>query len=391
MKDPITPAIVIPCFKRVDALQNLCNSLLRANYPEGTPVPLVFSIDHSGNDRVADFAGQFDWPFGEKRIIRHPENIGLRKNILYCGDLTSTYGAVIILEDDLFVSRTFYRYAREAVRFYESCEQVSGISLYAYSLNELVNLPFQPITEDSDVHFIRFPSSWGQAWTSGQWNRFKAFYQASPDLNKTRLPAQVKSWSAASWKKYFCAFLMESDTWVVYPNQSQSTNFSDFEGTHHYKGSGIYQTPIQNKTQWHFKMPEQQQYKYDAFFEVLPDSLPWDDIRADEITIDLYGSKLLSYGLEGLNKKYLLTKTRYIKGIPLKTFGMKIKPLENNLVYQIKGKDIGLFEVGKIRLAAASPLHDYENDFYTPFITLPNLLRTSTRKVLEKIKNFIHL
>ena len=386
----IIPAIVIPCFNRVDALQNLCSGLLAASYPEGINIPLIFSVDFCEGSGVAHFAKEFNWPYGNKQIIEHPTNLGLRKNILSCGDFTATYGAVIILEDDLLVSKTFYFYVLQSINFYSNCGLISGISLYSYSLNELVNLPFQPVTENCDVHFIGFPSSWGQAWTFQQWQRFRDFYRTDPDLNTIRLPIQVSRWKESSWKKYFCAFLIETGTYFVYPNQSQTTNFSDFSGTHHMKGTGIYQTPIQNKDDWHFKKIEEQKIRYDAFFELMPEAFEIPELTpySDDLTVDLHGSKLRSFGAKGISSRYLLTKTSYVSGRPLEVFGMKLKPIENNIIYRIKGTEIGVFETKNIALEAAN-LDHYENDYYTPFITLPDLLKTSTRKVISKLRGRI--
>ena len=392
MSDLIIPAIVIPCYKRADALKNLCTGLLNAEYPEGIRIPLVFAVDFCEKSKVPDFVAQFEWPYGEKIVIAHPTNLGLKKNILLCGDLSATYGAVIVLEDDLLVSKTFYRYALLAINFYNSSTMISGISLYSYSLNELVNLPFHPITENCDVHFIGFPSSWGQAWTHRQWQRFRRYYDSAPELKEVKLPAQVKSWKETSWKKYFCAFLIESQTYFVYPNQSQTTNFSDFAGTHHFKGTGIYQTPIQNKKDWKFENVEKQTIKYDAFFELAPEAFVRTGLEPfiNSLTIDLHGVKLRSFKIAGIDSEYILTKTSYVTGKPILTFGMKLKPPENNIIYHIPGTQIGLYRTDGLT-TAQSGLHFYENDYYTPFITLPDLIKTSSRKVISKLKRKISL
>ena len=102
-------AIVIPCYNRLDTLKVLLDSLLNARYDRS--VELVFSIDYSGNEDIYNLVDEFTWPYGKKNIIRHKENIGLRRNIISCGDLTSEYDAVIVLEDDLIVSPLFFDYA----------------------------------------------------------------------------------------------------------------------------------------------------------------------------------------------------------------------------------------------------------------------------------------
>ena len=63
---------------------------------------------------------------------------------------------------------------------------------------------------------------------------------------------------------------------------------------------------------------------------------------------------------------------------------MKLKPIENNIIYRIKGTEIGIYETENMALEPSN-LDRYENDYYTPFITLPNLLKTSSRKVISKL------
>ena len=99
--------VVIPCYNRVDSLNRLLVSLKDANYL-GDDVDLIFSIDYSGINSVQVLAESFQWEFGIKKLILHSNNLGLKQNILSCGDLVDEYDAVIILEDDLYVAKDFY-------------------------------------------------------------------------------------------------------------------------------------------------------------------------------------------------------------------------------------------------------------------------------------------
>tara|TARA_B110001469_G_C9641513_1_gene322728 strand:+ start:2462 stop:2722 length:261 start_codon:yes stop_codon:yes gene_type:complete len=82
-------AIVAPCYNRVGSSERLLGSLSQADYGEfSSGVTLVLSVDYSGDDSVADLAQSFEWTFGEKRVVLHPTNIGLRQNILWGGDLS---------------------------------------------------------------------------------------------------------------------------------------------------------------------------------------------------------------------------------------------------------------------------------------------------------------
>ena len=93
-------------------MKRLLNSLVRAEYKDA--VKLIISIDGNGTPEVCKYAEQFDWPHGEKDVICHKKNMGLRLHILFCGGLTKQYDGIILLEDDLYVSAWFYQYATEA-------------------------------------------------------------------------------------------------------------------------------------------------------------------------------------------------------------------------------------------------------------------------------------
>ena len=99
--------IVVVAYDRLHSLKRITDSLLQAEYPQGAE--LIISIDRGDNRQVLEYADSLSWPFGEKRVIYRPENLGLKRHILCCGDLTQDYDGIILLEDDLVVSPDFYR------------------------------------------------------------------------------------------------------------------------------------------------------------------------------------------------------------------------------------------------------------------------------------------
>ena len=113
------PIIVVVAYSRLNSLENLLDSLSKAQYDDDE-VNLVISIDYSGQQDVYNLADSFDWKNGKKIIIRHDHNLGLREHVLYCGDLSLQYESVIILEDDLLVSPSFYLYSKAALEFYSN-------------------------------------------------------------------------------------------------------------------------------------------------------------------------------------------------------------------------------------------------------------------------------
>src|SRR5574344_1345043 len=95
--------IVVVAYNRLESLKRILASLSRGEYPR-EPVELIISIDRGDNQEVLQYADAFPWPHGEKRVIYRPENLGLKRHILTCGDLTQDHDGIILLEDDLVVS-----------------------------------------------------------------------------------------------------------------------------------------------------------------------------------------------------------------------------------------------------------------------------------------------
>jgi glycosyltransferase involved in cell wall biosynthesis len=259
-------AVVIPTYNRPKALERLLFSVSNAIY-KSLPV-LIISIDGGADERVVKIANAFNWK-GEKKIIKHQSNLGLKNHILSCGDLTATYDAVIILEDDLFVSRYYYDYTIQALHFYKNSPKVAGISLYQYQYNEYEDLPFSPLVDGYDSYFIQNASSWGQAWSKQQWAQFKNWYLKNDvwDPTDKRVPNAVLTWPETSWKKFFIKYLLLTEQYFVYPRISLSTNFGDPGTNNGYKNNLHQVNLLIGEKQWQFASLNEG-ICYDAFFEI---------------------------------------------------------------------------------------------------------------------------
>ena len=111
-------AIIVVGYNRPSSMSRLLQSICTAEYV-GDTVDLIVSIDKSDKEPdVVKVAKEVAWPNGKKTIRTFDKRQGLRKHILQCGDYTSVYDAVIVLEDDLIVSESFYLYAKNAVAYY---------------------------------------------------------------------------------------------------------------------------------------------------------------------------------------------------------------------------------------------------------------------------------
>lgn len=336
------PAIIVIAYNRPDSILRLLNSLRLGSYPKNK-IPLIISIDYQNSlnhDEVVKIATDFQWQYGEKRIIEHKNNLGLKKHVISCGNLVVEYGSIIMLEDDIFVSPYFYNYASEALTFYQNSDEIGGVSLYCHKKNFVANLPFELIPDSNDVFFLQIASSWGQAWTQKQWCDFMD-WMSHDDGNLQCLPPSVRLWPDSSWLKHFIRYLIVKDKFFVYPNKSLSTNFGD-SGTHNLNKNVESQVPLFVGNEFKFITIENSFNVYDAFFEILPSRLKLLIPKLNEIdfSVDLYGKKELI----NISTQYLLSSKK-IKDISknfYSGFGLELHPIVLNLVYEIKGETFNL-------------------------------------------------
>lgn len=346
--------IVIAAYNREHTLCRLLSSLAKAHYT--APVKLIISIDAGGPDSVNKIAEDFVWQYGPKEIITHQENLGLRRHILSCGDLSNQYDGIILLEDDLYVSPWFYHYTIAALDFYKECKEVCGVSLYSYQYNETALLPFKPLNDGSDVYFMQLPCSWGQAWLKEHWTVFRAWYDlnsASSFQDDATLPANIAFWPATSWKKYFLKYMVETNKFFIYPHLSQTTNFGD-KGQHH-QGTNVFQVPLASgdAVDYRFRDFADCPVKYDVFCELLPECLNSlsGGTLPDDLSVDLYGAKRH----DNLTNEYVIT-SKQCRSYS-ESFGRRMTPQELNIINRIEGNDLFLARVDQ--LEEAGDIHQY--------------------------------
>ena len=110
-------AIVCVGYNRIKSMKRLLGALRSAKYPSND-VPLVISVDCSGDTELYNYVKDFEWPYGQKYVNIQEERLGLKNHIYQCGDLTEYFKAIILLEDDLFVSPYFYSYVLKTLEKY---------------------------------------------------------------------------------------------------------------------------------------------------------------------------------------------------------------------------------------------------------------------------------
>lgn len=334
-------AIVAVGYNRVHSISRLLSSLNNAVFP-AEDIPLVISIDCSNNQELYDFVNEFEWNHGEKYVFIQQERLGLKNHIYYCGDLTRYFKGIVLLEDDIVVSRFFYSYVVDAVNYYENDERIAQISLYKNEFNGYVGLPIAYRETGSDVFLSQDVSTWGECWTEKMWNQFKDWL-GNHDENyvlSVNMPCMVKNWTRA-WSKYYIAYIIDTQKYVLYPKISLSSNYGD-AGEH---GGGISSTLQVNLLDGpkSFSMDKfENLVKYDIYGN---DSSihEWLGLGAEKLRLDLY-----DYCPQKMDKEYLLTTAIYPFEVE-KSFGLSYRPIELNIKYNQKGDGIFLYKIDKRR------------------------------------------
>lgn len=370
--------ICVIAYNRIISLKRVLSSVANGYYDE--KVTLIISIDKSECKEVYKFADSFNWKHGEKRIIKHPVNLGLRTHVLKCGDLLNEFDALIVLEDDVSVAPSFYFYARQCVEKFYNDDNVAGISLYGFSYNYHNQMPFHPIQTDSDVYFMQCAQSWGEVWMKHSWFRFKEWYA---DNNSEfgylpHLPHTICDWPQSSWLKYHTKYCIENNKYFVYPYVSLSTNNSD-PGVHYKNRNTITHAFMLYGYKDKFNLNPQ--IKYDCFFEseLIYDLL---GISKNELCIDFYGEKC-----NRKKKRYWLT----MSCLPYKiicSYDLSQRPYEWNIINNIKGNVIFLYDTKECGKTTNRGVHRIINIFKYLYglYGLKNILKKQLHTMIQKKK-----
>jgi len=389
----LTPAIIIPVYNRPESLKRLLDGINKSNYPSNA-VELIISVEYGASAEVIEIVDSYHFKHGSKSIIKRRNKLGVKNHIIACADLSEKYGSLLILEDDLMVSPDFYLYAADALSFYKTENSVAGISLYSQRFNETAQLPFEPMPSEYSVYFMQLACSWGQAWTSGQWMRFKKWLAYSNISDTNGLPDNIKQWESDSWKKIFNIYMLQSDTYFAYPYRSFTTNNSEIDGTHIKNKGGLFQVPIGafNSRDPVFQFPdfEDQIISYDMYMECSSElAALLSGIKNRSICMDLYGTK----PNDELLKSNLIVSSR--KGPkPIRSFPLSLKPHELNLKIKESNHENPFFYLyDREQVAEITPLtrRQYARmaDYFSYFKSLSwryttGFLMTVISKILSK-------
>lgn len=167
--------IAIFTYNRLDCLRILINSLKR-NILAKNSVVFIFSdrwkYDYDKKEvlSVRKYIGKISG-FKKIFIIYRSKNFGLSRNIIDgINFVLKIHNEIIVLEDDLKLSKYFLRYMNDALKIYNNEKKVASISGWSF--------PIYFKTDSKDYFFIKGADCWG--W--GTWRR--AWKKFNPDGKK---------------------------------------------------------------------------------------------------------------------------------------------------------------------------------------------------------------
>ncbi|WP_420631040.1 hypothetical protein [Candidatus Leptofilum sp.] len=356
------PAIVVVAYNRPASLQRLLGSL--AAIRAADDVPLVISIDAGGAqfEAVLAVARQFNWPFGEKRVVVQKRPLGLIKHVFACGDWVDEFGSILLLEDDLVVSPMAYRYATDALTFYADDPRIAGISLNALWFHGITHEPFTPFLDNGDVFFMQVAWFQGQAYTQKQWAAFRDWRETAVTqvLPTDPMHELFQTFPPTDWFPLKTKYLVNNERFYVFPRESLSTNHGD-SGTH-VRGTSFFQVPLQTcRGNFRLQSLDESVAVYDSFQEMLPQNVKRlaDQLAAYDFTVDLHGTRSLG----NIPTEFVLT-TQAMQN-PIMTFGLELRPLLANVIHNQPGSGFSFGRTDEIdrrwpaRWRAASRYHNY--------------------------------
>lgn len=181
------------------------------------------------------------WNFKTITIIERTKNLGLATNIIKgVTAVIQKFGKVIVLEDDLIISKYALEYFNDALTVYENDEKVMEISGYMY--------PIKSAKQLEETFFFRVANSWGWATWARAWKHFEEdINKLTENFGKEEIKRfsidhsenfwkQVNEFKAGkinSWAIRWYLSIFNKDGLTLYPRESMVQNIgTDGSGTH---------------------------------------------------------------------------------------------------------------------------------------------------------------
>jgi hypothetical protein len=243
-----------------------------------------------------------------------------------------------LLEDDLEAGPAYYEFARRACDRYRDDERVAGTCLYGLWFNGFTHDPFVPVDDGSDVFFLQLPYTQGLAFTAAEWQRLTAHRATPRMLRSADLHRSFRRFAPDEWFPALASYLAATGRYFCFPRVSLVTGWGD-AGAHFDAPTSWLHTPMQLRPR-EYVLPglDESLAVYDSFYELLPSRLRTlgADLPLPDFDVDLNATR----GRANLHHDHVLTTRPARRAI--KSYGLRLRPLELNVVEGVPGDDISL-------------------------------------------------
>ena len=259
--------VVIFAYKRVDKLRACIDSLTAADGHEETEV-FVFSDGAKGTadaDDVGKVRAYLDAlgsrnPFKSLSVSKRPGNLGLAQNVISgVTEIIEKYGRIIVLEDDLVVTKDYLTFINDALEYYENEVKIWSVTGYGIPLGNIEGY-------DHDVYYSYRASSygwgtWKDRWQTVDWDMKsyddimrnkklrRRFERGGKDM--TRILKDQRLGLIDSWAIRWCLSQSLQEKYTVYPVKSFVVNTGrDGSGTNDVRSAAdagefhVYKEPV---------------------------------------------------------------------------------------------------------------------------------------------------
>lgn len=251
--------VIVFAYNREMHIRSCIESL--ANCDSASDFDVIVYSDGYKNDKDKDkveavrdylFRISDNKSFKSFRVIERNSNYGLAKSVI--NGVTETlenYESVIVVEDDLILSKDFLLYMNGALDYYSSIGRYGSISAYTYNLKGLRKYK-------KDVYVLRKGDCWGWATWRDRWQKvdweLKDFESYLNDKKRrkdfSRLELGLESQLIAqhkgtldAWAARWIFHLYNNNLVTVYPTVCRAIN-RGFDGS----GQNCGNYDISNKT-----------------------------------------------------------------------------------------------------------------------------------------------
>lgn len=260
--------IVIFTYNRLDTLNQLISSL-KDNYLSEESEVYIFSdgpknsIDVKLVKQVREYINKITG-FKKVSTFKSEKNLGLANSIIRgVTKVFENFNSIIVLEDDLKVSKNFLKYMNDSLSYFENEKKVFSISGYNIPMRESLKYEY-------DTYLTFRASSWGWAswkdrWETIDWEvkdfkqfqnnpeKVREFNRAGSDMFnmlKKQQEGKINSW-AIRW----CYHQYKNNFYSVYPVVSKVKNGGFNELASNSNSYNRYDSKLDDGLQTHFNFP----------------------------------------------------------------------------------------------------------------------------------------